>query len=198
MIIAFDWDSVMTNTMQIVMKLFHEKYPDKPVPRITDLSWDFWNEMGITKEQGYEFFQLMRDNKDYKYSSPCDTNFYVWLKMLMNQHDCYILTSNPPEIIALIEHWLNQYGIKGLPIVRVNGISNKKNEQWDVLIDDAPEAIQMFRDDLSAVAGRELLVYNQPYNDSAALPLGCTRVYNWQNVYEHITRLNKIQQKELI
>jgi uncharacterized HAD superfamily protein len=57
------------------------------------------------------------------------------------------------------------------------------DDQVDVLIDDGPHYATQF-----ALAGRPVILYEQPYNLSIDHP-GVLRAANWDDVSQHIDRL---------
>lgn len=189
--IAIDADGVLTNTIQVFLKLYHEKYPDNPIPPITDMGWELWEYLGISKEEVFELFAQMRDGNHYKYAAPVDANFYVWLKMIIaDGHECYILTANPESFKELLEYWLAQYGLT-LPIVFVKSIKDKKDHHFDILIDDSPSAYEMM--DWGVGQDRSLILYNHTYNSSVPsgrANLRVYRVYNWRDVFDNINFLS--------
>jgi uncharacterized HAD superfamily protein len=103
----------------------------------------------------------------------------------LDRHEIWIVTHRPPDTQRLTESWLGRNGIRYDHIVFVeDGDKMSAGPKFDVFIEDYLVEARIF-----AEAGVLTLLFNQPWNQSDALPVNCRRVRDWGTVVDIIQKM---------
>lgn len=101
-------------------------------------------------------------------------------------HDIVILTARFGDLVAVTKNWLQR---KGIPYSQL--FQSKQGEKYlaevalDLVVeDDLEDAIAWSK------KVKNILVYDQPWNQSLNLKGLIKRVYSWDDIFEEVQRLN--------
>ena len=180
-------DSVLVNFLELFTGAFTRTFPDKPIPRFTQLTdYDLSKTFNVSWDYIEIVFNQLRHKNLYKSASPMDATFFIFLKKLIEEgHEVFIVTKNPVFIEEQVKYFLGKYGVQNIPIYFVEKMEDKFNYDFDVMIDDSPHYLNhkywFFN------SNKLLLVYDAPWNYQITLKTNNQkRVYNWMQIYEVI------------
>lgn len=107
----------------------------------------------------------------------------------LDGHDIWIVTGRPALLQGLTEEWLLRNKIRYDHLV-FDRTMNKMlvGPDFDVFVEDFLEGALVI-----AEAGVFTLLFNQPWNQSPALPENCRRVYDWPTIVNLIDELQGVE-----
>ena len=185
--IGLDIDGVIIDYVSVILPLLSEIcnrpiiYDDITHPALTRILEDIDEE---TSEQIWE--QIL--GTDLLQTSPPVKGAVEGVAAL-SRHEIWLITGRPESLRGLTISWLDKNAIKYDRIVfesaKEAGFSSPEKE-CDLFVEDQLEITRTF-----AEAGINTLLYNQPWNYAPSLPENCRRVYNWNEITEIISRLER-------
>lgn len=181
--IALDFDGVLCDTKSVWIKLFHETYPERKIPRDIDINtYNLTKCFDMSRQELESIFNKVRYGKHMKYASAVDGNWYIWVQKLINEgHEVFIISANPEGTQTAMKYWLSKYGMEHIPIHLVNLPEDKLKIDWNIIIDDAPPLYELMKN-----SDRTLLLYTNPWNHQLNNNKNAVRVYNFRDAYEVI------------
>ena len=105
----------------------------------------------------------------------------------LSRHDVWLVTARPSHMLDLTESWLAEFGARYDHLVLGRyGDKVLVGDGFDVFVEDYLEEARNI-----AEAGVPTILMDQPWNQEAALPDNCRRVFDWQSVIEVISQLEE-------
>ena len=103
----------------------------------------------------------------------------------LDGHEIWIVTGRPSTLQEITEEWLSRRKIKYDRII-FDRVMNKMlvGPAFNVFVEDFLEGARVI-----AEAGVFTLLFNQPWNQSPALPANCWRVRDWPSIVKIIDEL---------
>jgi 5'(3')-deoxyribonucleotidase len=94
-------------------------------------------------------------------------------------HELLVVTSRPAAAVLDTVEWISLF-FKDIPLAGIHILSNQEPKsviRADLLIDDRPENIYEW-----SGAGREAILFEQPWNAGQIMPLGVHVAQSWKDV----------------
>ena len=162
MIISFDIDNVLADTINIWCKKAYEKtgiyfkkenisnhkvvgcvnLSAKTIYKIMDQVWEDWKNLPLTENNIPEVINILKNN-DFKIN---------------------IVTSRPKRSYTYVKKWLTTLGIFYNKFYGIGPYKSKSSIISDYLVDDAPEHIKDFVN-----SDRYGFIYDQPWNKNITI-----------------------------
>jgi uncharacterized HAD superfamily protein len=107
----------------------------------------------------------------------------------LDGNEIWIVTGRPASLRGLTEEWLFRNNVRYDHII-FDRTMNKMlvGPDFDVFVEDFLEGALVI-----AEAGIFTLLFNQPWNQSPALPENCRRVYDWPTIVNVIDKLQGVE-----
>lgn len=194
--IALDFDDVSIEFIRPWCQVYNEMFGERKRRILRPEGITQWDLMYLGDLTHYElqltFHQLRFQYRYTEKSKPVDPKMAYVIKALRARgHNCFVLTSNPPEMVPLIEDYFRKQGIE-IDVVNVNSLEEKFEHDFDFILDDAPAVIQYDTDRVIVGMVRN---HNLDYIEEAD-----HYVYDWMSFY-HIVKIyeaEKVPPKRVI
>jgi Uncharacterized protein conserved in bacteria len=193
MIIGIDLDDVLTDTLPAVIKYHNEVYKTN-LKREEFFSFKYWEVWGGTREEAIQKVYDFHQSPYFAELKPI-VGTQEALARLKNGNELYLITSRQEVFAEATKNWIKQYfsGIFSDIFITnfytKSGVSITKREICnqigaDILIDDSIEyALECLAPE------RKIFLFDSPWNQTAELPAGVTRVYSWPEIIKSIDLL---------
>ena len=182
-VFGVDLDGVCGNYNLALRDILAEKRGVSPESITMEVSWNF-PEWGLTPEEYRELHtQAVRDHHIFANMAAMEgvksalwelSNSGIWIRIIT--HRLYTNWGHKKAAQDTVE-WLDKVDI---PYREICFVSQKTEVDADAYIEDSPANIDALRK-----AGKEVIVYDQPYNKELADP----RVRNWQETKELVKKM---------
>lgn len=189
--IGIDFDDVVANSLDVLMRLHNERY-GTALTRADFHSFNLWEVWGGTREEAIKKIDEFFNEDQLKEISPIAGSIEAINTLKQEGHDLYVITGRAERDVAQTERWLKHHfaGVfKGVHYAHFNTLDKSPRRKLDIckelkielMIDDhLPTAIEC------AENGIKAFLFNQPNNAHAVLPPGITRVHSWNEIIEKI------------
>jgi uncharacterized protein len=180
--LGFDIDGVIANFSEILMQTVKKTFGVTLNPK--DIYCFNLNVvLGITK---VEEDQLIADALYQEL--PLYPNAKETLEQLQREgHNIYLLTGRWSHLRETTQNWLKEKGVpyNELHHLKIGRKYEANVDGLDLVVEDSlEEAIEWTQ------RVKNVLVYDQPWNQSLNIRNLMKRVYNWNDIYQEIQRLN--------
>jgi uncharacterized HAD superfamily protein len=180
--IGLDIDGVIVDYAAVMLPLLSEVCR-RPVTAEDICTYDITECLNIDDESA-EYVWQQTLGTDLLMNAPPIDGAVEGLTAL-NGHEIWIVTGRPSTLQGLTESWLSRRNIRYDRII-FDRIMNKMmvGPEFDVFVEDFLDGARVI-----AEAGVYTLLFNQPWNQSPALPKNCRRVYDWTTIVSLIKEL---------
>lgn len=188
--IAVDIDGVLLDIIIVYCKIFNAKYGTN-YQKSDVTNWEFYKDWKISEEQAFEiFFEIYEDSSEIPF---IDEKAPKVMEELNKSHTIDIVSARVPEYRNSIKLKLQSHDVNEklqynkLILLHHKPYDIKLNQNYDIYIDDSPNLVEPIKN----LKEKYLLLYDQPWNQDSNLTNNVIRVYNWEDVYTVIRRLEK-------
>jgi uncharacterized HAD superfamily protein len=184
LVIGLDIDGVIVDAAGAMLPLLSEVC-HRPVSRQEISCRSFEEALNIDQESvKYVWEQTLKNN--LLRNAPPITGALDGLEAL-SQHEIWIVTARPAFLQHLTEAWFGERNVRYDRILfDRDGNKHLAGPKFDIFVEDFLEEANLI-----AGAGIFTLLFNQPWNQAAALPGNCQRVYDWDAIVRLINRLER-------
>ena len=182
--IAVDLDGVLAETMEAWCKRANDLLGTRL--GLDDLdTWASWTKFGMNRDQ---FFELLDETWDeWETIPPTEPNLARKVAKLQPLGSLDIVTGRSRQTIDSAKNWLKHHQIPYDHFVRVPGMRDKVQLDYDVYIDDAPELMPL----ISRTVGKRGILYARPWNrDVPELPR-VVKIKSWSQIPRAIQRITE-------
>lgn len=181
LILGVDLDGVCADYEAALRHAYATRRGLDPTTLPAQTMMDAYSQWGLSPEQYREehshavveqhLFRLMQPLPDVSQALWALSNAGVWIRIITHR----LFFNGIHEVVAAdTANWLDEHNI---PYRDLCFIGAKPDVGADLYIDDAPHNVLALRD-----AGREVIVFDQPYNRELLGP----RAHNWIDVRTHV------------
>ena len=176
--LGVDIDNCLNNLNNRLLKLVKKYYNTT----IDEKYYDIREELGLTNKEWLEFLNLHKKEIKTVVENQCQ----YYLKKLQKIYNIYIITARPYSFANETIQWLklNKISYDDIFFRAGNKVDVCKFLDIDYMIEDSPWNILALQKN-----GINCLVYNRPYNQRIKNNDFVERIYNWQNIYQFLTRV---------
>ena len=180
--IFIDFDGVVSNTIETIVRLYDEDYSSRPeyrqVPWVDVNSWDFKELNCATPEEINEYFKHMRFFENIVLMP----NVEYALNKISEKYDTYIVSMGNNENLFLKRLWLSVYsGFKNIQFIGCNfaDYSDKRHIDMSggIFIDDLGENLETSNADTKICFG-DIYPWNKNWKGQ--------RCYNWYETLRYL------------
>lgn len=181
LILGVDLDGVCADYESALRDAYAARRGIDPGELPPQTTMDAYSEWGLSPEEYRQehtyavverhLFRVMQPLADVSEVLWALSDAGVWIRIITHR----LFFNGIHEVVAAdTANWLEEHNI---PYRDLCFIGAKPDVGADLYIDDAPHNVAALRD-----AGREVIVFDQPYNRALAGP----RAYTWSDVQEHV------------
>ncbi len=189
--IGLDFDDVITEFTDSLMKFYHKKYGKKVIKdQIKQWNWGlYW---GISREEATRRVDEFHETHKVEDILPLDKAIDS-INELMERHDVLIITGKPVRFKHRVEEWLQHYLGKKLEVIHAGewhkGQAATKAEICKelgvkVLLEDSGETALD-----CANSGIKVLLFDKPWNKQFKHK-NIQRVKNWEEAIKDINEIH--------
>ena len=179
--IAVDVDGVILAMIPKVCEVFNRMYNTNYTKNDVK-QWEFFRDWNVSEKIIYKIFDKVYENSHTLHM--VDENASYVLKKLFNTHKIDLLTARNIRFEHNLIKRLNSTDIrKGTHYEQIIHVSAKPYDSklafdYDIIIDDNPNLVDAIR----KYENKQLLLYDQPWNQGIKENTKIKRVYNWNQI----------------
>lgn len=186
--LGFDIDGVIANFSKPLLELIKESYGLTLTEREI-YTFDLNIVLGITKNEGNQLITQILKRDLPVYPDAKET-----LEQLSRDgHNIYLLTGRYSHLRDITQSWLKEKGIPytELHLLNVGEKYLAEVSPLDLIVEDSlVEALEWSQ------KVKNVLVYDQPWNQTLNVKNLTKRVYNWKEIYNEIKQLRSSRYTE--
>lgn len=182
--ISIDVDSILIDIMVNYCKIYNKKKNSKKTKEdVTD--WDFFDDWGLSKEEGRGIFENI-DLQDV----PVISDTLDCYLLLLNQRSKVDIVTNRKEeqrkaLLKKFKSMNLKPGIQYQNLIIVDSEKKKLDLDYDIYIDDSPKLANI----IEKYPNKILILLDQPWNKNIQIANNIKRVNNWKEIYDEIIKL---------
>jgi uncharacterized HAD superfamily protein len=185
--LGFDIDGVIANFTEPLLETIKEKYG--LTLTVKDIyTFDLGIVLGITKAEGNQLI-----TETLKKDLPLNHGAKETLEQLSREgHNIYLLTGRYDHLREITQSWLKEKGIpyNQLHMLNIGQKYLAKVEPISLIVEDSlEEALEWTR------KVKNVLIYDQPWNQTLNVKNLTRRVHNWKEIYREIQALDDLHLK---
>ena len=149
--------------------------------------WDLRKALDIDNDEHAYIWEQILETDLLRHARPIEGAISGLLEL--SRHDVWLVTARPSRMQDLTESWLAENNAKHDHLVLGRyGDKLLAGDGFDVFVEDYLEEARAI-----AEGGVLSILLDQPWNQAAALPDNCYRVFGWESIIELIGRLEEEQ-----
>ena len=185
MIIVCDIDNILNNLTEKVLDFYNSK--NQKNIQLSDITtYNFYD--CLSKEDADNIVGLFKEKSLWDSLKPLSGSSNGLKQLIKRGHNVYLATATEPVNFEWKIVWLKQY-FPFIPEDNVIRIMDKSLLKADVIIDDCLENL------ISNFADRVVLDYPWNHNDIKDYAYGIRRAYNWTDIINIITNIEREMKK---
>lgn len=182
--ISIDIDSTLIDIMVNYCKIYNKKKNSKKTKEDVTI-WDFFDDWGLSKEEGIGIFEKI-DLQDIPVISDA---LDCYLLLLNQKYKVDIVTDRKEEQRKALEKKFESMnlkpGIQYQNLIIVDSYKKKLDLDYDIYIDDSPKLANI----MEKYPNKILILLDQPWNKNIQISNNIKRVNNWKEIYDEIIKL---------